>query len=371
MPTLSDVASKKLTALQAENRQRKLRDTVRETGSIIGREDKKLISFTCNDYLGLSQHEAVKQAASGAALRYGAGAGASRLVTGNHPPYRELETKLAKWKHAEAALVFGSGYLANTGIIPALVGKDDLILADKLVHACLIDGAKLSGATFQRFRHNDVEDCRKQLEKHRANHRNALIITDEIFSMDGDAAPLAELKKAAEEHDTWLMADGAHALAPSPVPLDVYVGTLSKTLGAYGGYVAGSKLLIEMLTSTARSFIFSTGLPPATVAAADAALGIVMDNPKLAATPLAKARLFTGKLGIAEAISPIVPVILKSEEATLAASALLETQGYAVAAIRPPTVPEGSSRLRFTFTSEHKDADIIRLTDFIKTQDWI
>lgn len=371
MPTLNDVASKKLTALQQENRQRRLRDTVRGVGSVIGREDKQLISFTCNDYLGLSQHATVKQAASDAALRYGAGAGASRLVTGNHPPYRELETKLATWKRAESALVFGSGYLANTGIVPALVGKDDLILADKLVHACLIDGARLSGATFQRFRHNDVEDCRKQLEKHRADHRNALIITDEIFSMDGDAAPLAELKAAAEAHDTWLMADGAHALTPSSVPIDVYVGTLSKTLGAYGGFVAGSKLLVEMLTSTARSFIFSTGLPPATVAAANAALSVVLENPTLATAPLIKAKLFTERLGLKPAVAPIVPVILKSEEATLAASALLETQGFAVAAIRPPTVPEGSSRLRFTFTSEHKDKDIIRLADFIKEQGWI
>lgn len=371
MPTLSDVASKKLITLQQENRQRRLRDTVREAGSVIGREDKKLISFTCNDYLGLSQHAAVKHAASDAALRYGAGAGASRLVTGNHPLYRELESKLATWKRAEAALVFGSGYLANTGIIPALVGKDDLILADKLVHACLIDGARLSGATFQRFKHNDVEDCRKQLEKHRGQYRNTLIITDEIFSMDGDAAPLAELKDLAKQHDAWLMADGAHALAPSPVPLDIYVGTLSKTLGAYGGYVAGSRLLIEMLMSTARSFIFSTGLPPATVAAANAALGIVMDNPALAAAPLAKAQTFTNRLGLKPAISPIVPVILKSEEATLAASNLLETQGFAVAAIRPPTVPEGSSRLRFTFTSSHKDEDILRLTDYIKMQGWV
>ncbi len=167
------------------------------------------------------------------------------------------------------------------------------------------------------------------------------------------------------------MADGAHALSPSPVSIDVYVGTLSKTLGAYGGYVAGKQIVIDMLTSTARSFIFSTGLPPATVAAANAALGVIMENPTLATTPLAKARLFTSRLGLATAISPIVPIILKSEEATLAASAELEQQGFAVAAIRPPTVPEGTSRLRFTFTSEHKDADIIRLADFIESKGWV
>lgn len=371
MPSLTDVASKKLQELAALGRTRSLRGAARLAGGYIERGGKRLLSFTCNDYLGLSQHAEVKRAAADAALNYGAGAGASRLVTGTHPLYAELEEKLARWKHAEAALVFGSGYLTNTGVIPALVGKDDLIIADKLVHACLIDGAKLSGANFLRFKHNDVEDCARLLAKERGAHRHALIITDEVFSMDGDLAPLVELKALAVKHDAWLMADGAHALAPSPASVDIYTGTLSKTLGAYGGYVAGSRALIDLLISTARSFIFSTGLPPATIAAANAALGILIRTPILAEVPLAKARLFTDALGLKQAQSPIVPLILKTEEKTLSASAALEEAGYAVAAIRPPTVPEGTCRLRFTFSAEHRDEDITNLAGYIKQQGWL
>jgi 8-amino-7-oxononanoate synthase len=371
MPTLQNVASKKLQELADAKRTRGLRDTVRMPDGIIERDGQKLISFTCNDYLGLSQHPQVKAAAAEAVLKYGAGAGASRLVTGNHPPFRGLETALARWKGTEAVLVFGSGYLANTGIIPALVGKDDLIIADKLVHACLIDGARLSGAAFIRFKHNDVDDCKRLLEIHRAKHHNALIVTDEIFSMDGDKAPLAELKSVAEKHDAWLMADGAHALSPCPVAIDVYVGTLSKALGAYGGYVAGSKTLIDLLMSSARSFIFSTGLPPAVIAAAGTALALIMQTPSMAEIPLAKAKRFTSLLNLPEAQSPIVPIILQSEEKTLAASAALEKEGFAVAAIRPPTVPEGTSRLRFTFSAQHTDDSIEKLAATLRKMELV
>lgn len=371
MPALRDVASKKLQELADASRLRRLHATTRQPDGTVLRNGKTLLSFTCNDYLGLSHHPAVKQAAAQAIHVFGTGAGASRLVTGNHPLYAALEAQLAAWKGSEAALVFGSGYLANSGIIPALVGKDDLIIADKLVHACLLDGARLSGATLLRFRHNDLEDCERLLHKQRASHRHALIITDEVFSMDGDLAPLAELKGLAERYDCWLLADGAHALAPSPVAVDVYVGTLSKALGAYGGYVAGSRPLIDLMASTARSFIYSTGLPPATIAAASASLNLLCQTPALAEAPLAKARLFTAQLGLPQAASPVVPLLLYDEAIALAASEKLEQEGFAVAAIRPPTVPEGTSRLRFTFSALHQDADILRLASIIRREGWV
>lgn len=371
MPALNEVASKKLQEIAAQGRTRPLRMAVRDDAGGLIREGRKLISFTCNDYLGLSQHPQVKQAAIEAVEQYGTGAGASRLVTGNHPLYHELEEKLARWKGTEAALVFGSGYLANMGMIPALMGKDDIILADKLVHACLIDGARLSGARFLRFRHNDPQDCERLLSLHRSEHRHALIVTDEVFSMDGDLAPLADLRSLAQTHDAWLMADSAHALTPHPIKVDINMGTLSKALGSYGGYVAGSKLLIDYLANSTRSFIFSTGLPPATIAAASAALTIAMNDPLLCRSPLDKARLFTQATGLPEAVSPIVPLQMGTEAKALSASTALEKAGYAVAAIRPPTVPEGTSRLRFTFSAMQHDEDILSLAQFITTQGWI
>ena len=282
--------------MERAGRRRSLVPSHREDGVHVTRAGKRLISFSCNDYLGLSQRTEVKQVAAEAALNYGGGAGASRLVTGNHPLYAPLEEKLARWKGAEAALVMGSGYLANIGIIPALVGRGDLILADRLVHACLIDGARLSGAKLLRFRHNDLQDLDRLLAQHRAEHANCLIVTDEVFSMDGDVAPLKGLSLLAKAHDAWLMADGAHSMGKPAVPVDVYVGTLSKALGSYGGFVVATREVVDLLTTATRSFLFSTGLPPAVLAAADAALSILLADPESARVPVAKARLFTETL---------------------------------------------------------------------------
>jgi 8-amino-7-oxononanoate synthase len=292
-------------------------------------------------------------------------------VTGNHPLYAQLETKLAKWKGTETALVFGSGYLANTGIIPALVGKGDLIIADRLVHACLIDGAQLSGAKLLRFKHNDAADCGRILAAERAKYMHCLIVTDEVFSMDGDVAPLAELGTLAAAHDAWLMADGAHSFVSAHPPVDIYIGTLSKALASYGGFVAAKRDVVDYIATSARSFMFSTGLPPAAIAAADAALDILIANPALGEMPVTKARLFTEALGLPRAESPIVPLILGDEAKALAAAATLEAAGYLVVAIRPPTVPEGTSRLRFAFSALHRDEDILQLVQIIKKEGWI
>ena len=376
MRSLDAFAEDKLAALDARSLRRRLKPTRRHDGALVERDGRRLISFSCNDYLGLSHHPAVRAAAAEAALNYGAGAAASRLVTGDHPLLADLERRLARLKGTEAACVFGSGYLANTGVIPTLVGPGDAIFVDALAHACIWAGAQLSGAKVVRFAHNDVSDLVRLLEADRPLARRALVATDGVFSMDGDIAPLDRIADLCGRHDAWLLSDDAHgvgvlaegrgsgALFPdADIPLQM--GTLSKALGSYGGYVCGSQAVIDLLKTRARTLVYATGLPPASAAAALAALDIIEAEPALTAQPLAKARLFTRRLGLPDAESPIVPVVLGAAEASLAASAALEARGFLVVAIRPPTVPEGTARLRVAFSADHDDADVIRLADAI------
>jgi 8-amino-7-oxononanoate synthase len=338
----------------------------------VRRGDREYVSFSCNDYLGLAHHPALIAAAREAIEHYGAGAGASRLVTGSHPLYAELESLLAEIKATERALVFGSGYLANVGTIPALVGKGDLILADRLCHACAWDGARLSGATLHRFDHNDVGHCRRLLEANRGASERCLILTETVFSMDGDRGPMEELGELARAFDAWLMTDDAHGLGVVPSrPADVQMGTLSKAVGSVGGYVCGSKDLIAWLENRARSLMFSTGLPPASVAAAAAALRIIRQDADLRARPLENARRFSAALGRPPAESPIVPVVLGEPERALAASAMLESHGLLVVAIRPPSVPAGTARLRFAFSAPHEPEPIERAAALLKEHHYV
>ncbi len=380
MRSLDEFAGEKLSVLEAAQLRRTPVTTAR-AGIWAERDGRRLMSFSCNDYLNLSQHPEVIAAAIDAVARYGVGAGASRLVTGNHPLYGELESRLARLKGTEAACVFGSGYLANTGIIPALVGPDDLVLIDELSHACIHAGAKLSGAATQLYRHADAGHAETLLAAHRAGKQRALIATDGVFPMDGDLAPLAALSQLAQRFDAWLLSDDAHGLgvvgggrgssfanggAQMPVDVPLQMGTLSKAVGAYGGYLCASRAVIDFMATRARTFIYSTGLPPPVVAAASAALEVIEREPVYAAEPLRKARLFARALNLPEAQSPIVPVIVGDTDAALAASALLRDEGYLVVAIRPPTVPAGTARLRFAFTAQHSDADIERLADVVR-----
>src|SRR5579862_1476067 len=287
MRSLDEFAAGKLRDLAAQDLRRTLAQTVRIDGVWMERQGRRLLSFSCNDYLNLSQHPAVREAAIAAIRRYGTGAGASRLVTGNHPLYAELEEKLARWKGAEAACIFGAGYLANAGIIPALIGKDDLVLVDALAHASIWAGIKLSGARPLTFRHNDAAHAAELLAQHRLHHRHALIATEGVFSMDGDLAPLPSLAALATKHDAWLISDDAHGLGvlgggrgssfawPEPVAVPLQMGTLSKALGSYGGYLCASQPVIDLIRTRARPFIYSTGLPPASVAAASAARVVI------------------------------------------------------------------------------------------------
>ena len=374
MPALDDTLRQKILLLEKKQQRRRLSETKAAGGVRVSRAGRELISFSGNDYLGLSQHPAVVAAAQTALAEYGAGAGASRLVTGNHPLYTSLEKSLSDYKKTEAACIFGSGYLANIGAITALVGKGDLILADKLIHACMIDAARLSGATLMRFAHNNAAHCRMLLEASRSEHHNCLILTETVFSMDGDRAPMAELSAMAKEFDAWLMTDDAHGFGVLPhdgsIPVDIQMGTLSKAAGTYGGYVCGSQLLIDYLQTSARSLIYSTALPPSVVAAGIAAVGIIAFQPELVAQPLARARHFTGLMGMKEAQSAIVPLLLEENEKALKAAQALEEAGFLVAAIRPPTVPENTARLRFAFSALHEDAQIEQLATILKENGW-
>ncbi|HEX2654379.1 MAG TPA: 8-amino-7-oxononanoate synthase [Xanthobacteraceae bacterium] len=380
MSSLDRFAHEQLARIRDRGQWRTLIDTERHESAWVVRNGRRLLSFCCNDYLNLSQNPSVRDAAIAAIETYGVGSGASRLVTGNHPLFAELEMRLARLKGTEACCVFGSGYLANAGIIPTLIGTSDLVLVDELAHACIWAGAQLSRGTVASFRHNDVLHAEMLLSEHRSKHSRALIATDGVFSMDGDLAPLPDLSKLAQHYDAWLLTDDAHGVGVvgggrgssfvgeqhTDVPLQM--GTLSKAIGGYGAYLCASAAVIDLIRNRARTLIYSTGLPPATVAAAIAAVDLIERDPDYCARPLNKAKAFTRLLGLPEAESPIVPVVIGEEAKALQASRLLEENGFLVVAIRPPTVPVGTARLRITFTAAHPDSEIQRLAETIRDQ---
>lgn len=377
MTSLSAFARSKLDALEARSLRRTLTPTRRLEGPWVERGGRRLLSFSCNDYLNLATDPRVREAAAKAALDFGAGSGASRLVTGDHPLLGALEERLARLKGTQAACLFSSGYMANLGAIPTFVGPGDAIFIDEISHACLWAGAKLSGATVFIFHHNDVAHLAELLEQHRQTFTHALVLTEGVFSMDGDLAPLDAISAIAREHDAWLMTDDAHgvgvladgrgsaALFPE-AQIDLQMGTLSKALASAGGYVCGSREAIDLLKTRARTVIYTTSLPPASAAAALAALDIIENEPALCATPLAKARAFTRAANLPEAQSPIVPIILGEPEAALEASRALEAEGFLVVAIRPPTVPPGTARLRLAFSAGQPDEEIERLATLVR-----
>lgn len=378
MDSLVAFARKKLAEIKAKGLLRQAAPGARGAGMTVTREGETFVSFCDNDYLGLSHHPGVIAAAKKATDEYGAGAGASRLITGDHPLYRELEEKIAAFKQAEAALVFGSGYLTNLGVIPALAREGDLILPDRLCHACIFGGAQLSRAATKVFRHNDLDHLRELLEGSRKRARHALIVTDGVFSMEGDRAPVEALAALARKFDAWLMVDDAHGLGVVEggrgatfaggrrldVPLQM--GTFSKACGSYGGYLAADRPVIEFVRNRARSLIYTTGLPPAVVAASLKALEIIASDSKLCAEPMRKAALFCDKLGLPAPESAIVPIIAGEPEIAVRASEKLAREGFLVSPVRPPTVPEGTSRLRFAFSAAHASKDVERLAAAVR-----
>ncbi len=364
---LTVFANDKLAALDATQRRRKLVQTVRGMGGSVVRDGRMVVSFSDNDYLGLSQNPRVVAAAGASAIRYGAGASASRLVSGDSPLNHDLENLIASMKNMPAARVFGSGYMANIGVVPALVGKGDIVVVDALSHSCLHAGARLSGAEIRVFRHNDLSHAREQLTRDRAGGR-ALLVTETVFSMDGDLAPLSELFSLCEETDAWMMTDDAHGFGVihQDNPALIQTGSLSKSAGVYGGYVCGPVALVDLLISRARSFVYSTGLPPQVLGAAIEALRIISDDDTLGQEVMARATQFAKLMGLPRPRSAIVPIIVGGEARALDLQARLLDDGFHVAAIRPPTVPEGTSRLRISFSAAHEESDVENLASSLK-----
>lgn len=376
--SLDGFATRKLQALERRELRRSLAGTEKIDGRRVRSQGRELLSFAGNDYLGLSHRPEVVEASLAATRRYGTGAGASRLITGNHPLYAALEARLASLKDTEDAVVFGSGYLTNVGVIPLLAGEADLIVMDESCHSCLLAGAALSGAKVVHFNHNDPAAAAAVLAAERSRHRHCLLLTEGVFSMEGDLAPLPELGELAGRFDAWLMTDDAHGLGvvgdgrgssfafDEPVDLPVQMGTLSKAAGCYGGYICASHQVCELIRNRARSFGFSTGLPPGTVAAAAAALEIIATERDLVALPVARARSFAAALALKPAQSAIVPLVLGPAARAVEAGSALREAGFLVAAIRPPTVPAGTSRLRFAFSAEHSERDVRELTAAVR-----
>jgi 8-amino-7-oxononanoate synthase len=343
-------------------------------------EGRPVIAFASNDYLGLSAHPAVVEGAVDAVRRWGTGAGASRLVTGSRPVHTALERALAEWKGTDAAICFPTGFAANLGALSVLGGPEVRVLSDELNHASIIDGCRLSRSQVSIYRHCDMAHLSALLEMHSATP--AIVVTDSVFSMDGDAAPMPEIATLCRQHGALLLVDEAHAvlgphlppeLANDPSLTLLRMGTLSKTLGSQGGFLAGPQDVIDLMVNLARPYIFSTGLTPGDAAAALAALGVLRSDEgaalvarlaDLVARVNAPRERGVGSRdpGSSDApVSPIIPVILGSEERATKASAALLTEGLWVPAIRPPTVPVGTSRLRVTLSAAHTDEQVARL----------
>jgi 8-amino-7-oxononanoate synthase len=314
-----------------------------------------LVSFASNDYLGLSSHPAVVAAACEATARWGAGAGASRLVVGSRPVHDELEAALAAWKGAEAALLFPTGYAANVGVLTTFGVAGVRVLSDELNHASIVDGARLARAEVAVYRHNDLDHLASLLGP------RSMVVSDSVFSMDGDVADVDGLVALCDRHGALLVLDEAHDVYGRAVPPHVLrVGTLSKMLGSIGGHVAGPRAFVDLLVNRARPFVFSTALPPGAAAAALAALRVVQSSEGAALR--ARLRALVARVAPGNP-SPIVPVVLGSEAAALAAAAALLEKGLVVPAIRPPTVPVGTSRLRVALSAAHTDAQVDRLLE--------
>ncbi|MBI3985676.1 MAG: 8-amino-7-oxononanoate synthase [Lentisphaerae bacterium] len=366
----------RLESLRRQNAERSLR-VQPGAGGKLTLDGREILNFSSNDYLDLAHQPDVLEGAARALRDYGAGAGASRLVTGTLPVHERLEQRLAALKGTPAALLFGSGFLANVGTIPALVGKEDRVFADRLAHASLIDGILLSGARLFRFRHNEPDHLAELIRKHPGPGRS-LVITESVFSMEGDVAPLKELVAAAASGGAMVMVDEAHATgifgpggagcvreAGLEGAVHVGMGTLSKALGGYGGFVASSELVKRWLVNRARSFVFSTALPPAVAGAGLGALEALERNPNGGATLLARASRFRERLrreglNTGGSASQIVPVLVGDNARSLAWAEVLRKEGIIAVAIRPPTVPEGSARLRLSLTLAHTEEDLER-----------
>jgi 8-amino-7-oxononanoate synthase len=393
--SFADDLGQRLSGLRERGLYRELRRVDSGCGPRLEIGGRTFLNFSSNDYLGLASHPALKEAASKAVEKFGAGAGASRLICGSLAPFHKLEEAIAAFKKTEAALTFSTGYAAALGTITALMGKDDIIILDKLVHACIVDAARLSGAKLRVFAHNDLTDLEDKLKwaakarQSTAAPGRVLVITESIFSMDGDAAPLREMVALKDRHDAWLMVDEAHAtgvigdqgrgLADAlgvGARIEIQMGTLGKAVGASGGFICGPRVLVDYLVNRARSFIFSTAPVPAAAAAALAGINLIQSGEGKTRRAHLCDRVAGLKSAIGNFVTPqrsedgrqseissaIFPIIIGDEAEAVAQAAKLREQNIFVPAIRYPTVARGSARLRVTLTAAHTAADVTTLT---------
>lgn len=387
--SLEDTLSGESQSLRAAELWREVRRVDAVEGVRVNLNGRSLVSFASNDYLGLANHPALKEAAIRAVERWGTGSAASRLVSGSLAPHHDLEESLAAWKGTEAALSFSSGYATALGVIPAVVGGEDIVILDKLVHACCVDAIRLSGARMRVYRHNDLDDFEAKLRwavGQRDSVRGTqgsrlpriLIVTESVFSMDGDLVPLREMVELKDRHGAWLLLDEAHAVGmfgerrtglaeafELANRVEIHMGTLGKALGCAGGYVAGSRILIDWLVNRARSFVFSTAPTPAQAESARAAVNLVAGaegaakaNALWALVDIAKNEFIRSGWAPGLVRSAILPLKIGGEAEAMAISGALRDAGWFVPAIRYPTVGKGSARLRVTLSANHTPEDI-------------
>jgi 8-amino-7-oxononanoate synthase len=380
-PTVTDFEQQllgQLNAIREQNLLRQLRRVESAQGPLVQVGGRKLLNFSSNDYLGLADHPALKEAARRAVERFGAGSGASRLLCGSLAVHHELEEKLAAFKGTQAALAFSCGYSAAIGALGALLGKDDVLIIDKLVHASIVDGARLCGAKLRVFAHNDLNELESVLKWAADRKGRKVIATESVFSMDGDLAPLREIIELKERYGAWLLLDEAHATGlfgqnrrglveafELGDRVEISMGTLGKALGSAGGFICGSRALVDVLVNRARSFIFSTAPPPAQSAAASAAIDLVQSQEGEDRRAQLWARVDQLKNGLISSQwktpilkSAIVPLIVGEETRTVRMSTVLRDAGLLLPAIRYPTVALGEARLRLTVTASHTPEDL-------------
>jgi 8-amino-7-oxononanoate synthase len=390
MHSFDNELNRRLSEIRGHNLFRELRRVDSAQGARTQIAGKSFLNFSSNDYLGLANHRELKEAAIRAINEFGAGAGASRLTCGSLTPFHELEESLAQFKQTEASLTFSTGYATAIGTICALFSKDDIIILDKLIHACIVDAAKLSGAKIRVFSHNDLEDLEDKLAWAKAERGKGeveiLVVTESIFSMDGDAAPLCEIVELKNKYGAWLMVDEAHATGiigkngrglanklDVSDQIEVQMGTLGKALGASGGFICGSRALIDLLVNRARSFIFSTAPVPAAAAAANAAVQLVQSSEGDLRRKMLRERINQFRSEIrnpkSEIASAIVPIVLGNEVKAVEAATKLRKLKIFVPAIRYPAVARGKARLRVTLTAAHSPADVSELSSALKSLD--
>lgn len=383
-----DFISKEIAVLRRKNLYRKLTTVDGPQGPHVVINGKKVILFCSNDYLSLAGHPKVKETAKNAIDNYGLGAAASRLVSGNMVLHTELEEKIAEFKGTEAAIIFNSGYAANSGSIPALVGSSDFIFSDRLNHASIIDGCRLSRAKLERYKHSDMDSLAKFLAKNgkiASKTPKKLIVTDGVFSMDGDIAPLREISALAEKHDALLMVDDAHGtgvlgengqgsaehLGVDTNRIDIHMGTFGKAFGSFGAYIAGKRDVIDYLVNKSRNFIFSTSLPPAVAAASIAAIDIITSEPERRvklkkSSDFLRSGLKDLGFNTLNSDTQIIPVLTGCPKKAIEMMKLLLDKNIFAQAIRPPAVPEGESRIRITVTYGHSRSDLERALESFK-----